>query len=405
MKTKNKNKTSAFFAGLALLTIVLTITMVLTMITLTACTPKDSNSRIAGKAVPIDSTYSVEKTKIGVIAPLTGNAAELGQHIQRGLEIANKNLGYKYDIIYEDDACTDTKAALSAAQKLATIDKVNLVIGPLCAPAYQATSAFFNQNKIGFMHTSGVTPSFIASSGEFGIPGISTTIHEEDKVLAEFIFNSLNIKKMGIFVWNEEWALEHRNGFVKSYEALGGNIVFDERFLISDNNFKTSILKLKESGAEGVFVVALNFQNADIVKQIRELDNDNKDKIKIFGQFEIEDPAFLGSAGTAAQGLFYVYPKIDFSDAEVEEFISNHRIKYGSEPNYYSYVGYDSLKLYDYAINRCKEHGKSKSDSESYDSNCVIQTVLSSKDFPGVSRKITFNQDKTILRDFVIKRI
>lgn len=396
MKTKNKNKISGFFAGLALLTLLIVLLlMVLFMVSLTACSHENSNSRITSKAV------SAEKIKIGVIAPLTGNAAELGQHIQRGLELANRNLGYKYSLIYEDDACTDTKAALSAAQKLATIDKVNLVIGPLCAPAYQATSAFFNQNKIGFMHTSGVTPSFTASSGEFGIPGISTTIYEEDKALAEFIFNELDTKKMAVFVWNEEWALEHRKGFITYYSELGGEIVFDEQFTISDSNFKTAILKLKESGAEGVFVVALNFQNANIVKQIREIDN----KIKIFGQFEIEDSAFLEAAGAAAEGMFYVYPKIDYDNPEVEEFINNYKIKYDSESNYYSYIGYDSLKLYDYAINRCKEYGESKSDSESYDSDCVIQTVLSSKDFPGVSGRITFNQDKTILREFVVKEI
>ncbi len=329
--------------------------------------------------------------KIGVIAPLTGNAAELGEHIQTGLMLANEDLGEKYDLIFEDSMCFDTSAALSAAEKFVDIDKTELVIGPLCAPAYQAASGVFNREGVGFMHTSGVTPSFVQTSGDFGIPGLSTTIHSEDEFLADFIVEELEITKMGVFIWHEEWAVEHRAGFVKRFTELGGEVVFDEKFEITEQDFRTSLLKLEASGAEGVFIVALNFQNADIVKQMKEMDLD----LKIFGQFEIEDPAFIAPTGDAAEGVMYVYPKIDTSRPEVKQFKETYRAKFGHEPNYYAYIGYDSLKLYDWAITGCGEA----------ESACVISKIRSAKDFPGVSGLMTFNPDRTLSRDFEMKVI
>ncbi len=331
-----------------------------------------------------------EVIKIGVIAPLTGNAAELGQQIQRGLELALANTKNKYELIYEDDMCVNVDMALSAAHKF-SIENVKYVIGPLCAPTYQAVSGIFNNNKISFMHTSGVTPPFIQSSGEYGIPGLSTTIHREDEFLADYIWNVLGIKKMGLLIWNEEWAIEHRKGFVNRFKELGGEIVFDEQFNLDQADFRTELIKLKNSGAEGVFIVALNFQTANIVKQMKELNID----IPTFSQFEIEDPAFLDAAGDAAEGVIYVYPKINnTSNPETRLFIEKYKEKYGTSPNYYAFIGYDSLKLYDFAINKCGD-----------DTLCVTKTILGVKDFPGVSGKINFNQNKEVLREFVIKEI
>ncbi len=328
------------------------------------------------------------KVKVGVLAPLTGNAAELGQHIQKGIDLANEHLDNKYQLIYEDDKCIDTAAALSAAQKFVTIDKVKFVIGPLCAPPYQAVSGYLNREGVAFMHTSGATPSFIANSGEFGIPGLSTSTYQENEVLAGFIYDGLKIKKMAVFVWNEEWAVEHGNGFVKHFKELGGEIVFDEKFNLEDTDFRTSILKIKQSGAEGVYIVALNFQNARIVKQFRQL----YPELPIFGQFELEDPAFLDAAGGFADGVIYVYPKVDTFSPEVQQFITEFKTKYGSDPNYYVYVGYDALNLYDWGVGVC-----------GLDPKCVISKILSLKNYLGIGGSISFADDKSILKEFEIR--
>ena len=241
------------------------------------------------------------------------------------------------------------------------------------------------------MHTSGVTPPFIAAAGDYGIAGISTTIPQEDAFLADFVFGKQKIRKMAVLVWDAPWSVEHQNGFVQEFKNLGGEIVFDETVSIDETDFRTIGQKIKASGAQGVFVVALNFENANIVKQFRETGL----KLPIFGQFEIEDPAFLAPAGNAAEGILYVYPKIDLENPKTQAFIKNYTQRFGSAPNYYAFIGYDSVQLYNAAIAACS----------GTESACVINWIRSAKNFAGVSGNMTFNPNKSIGREFEIKTV
>ena len=327
------------------------------------------------------------ENNIGVIAPLSGGAVELGQHITRGLELANEDLGGKYNLIYEDGRC-DALAGLTAARKLVSVDNVQYVIGPLCTPPYTASAPFFNQHKVAFMHTSGIGETSESVAGKYGIDAMSTATIEENRALAKHIKENLGITKMAVFTWNQEWALNHRNGFVSEFEKLGGEIVFDELFNAEDKEFRTGVLKLKESGAEGVFIASINFLNAEVVKQIRTID----DEIVIFGQYEIEDVAFIRPAGSAAEGIEYAYPKIDHNDARTRDMVLRYKAKYGSDPNYYVYIGYDSLMLYDHALETCD------------DPACAVEKILSVENYKGVSGIINFN-GKKVSREFEIRRI
>ena len=333
----------------------------------------------------ITSCQSDTKVKIGVLGPLTGPAAELGQHVLQGVELANAQLGSKYELIVEDTKC-DAAVTLNAVQNFIR-ENIHYVIGPLCAPEYQATAGLLNRNKIVFMHTSGITQPFIDAAGEYGIAGLTTTLAEEDAFLAQFMRLHENLTRIGLLIWDEEWAVAHEKGLEESVTRLGGTIVFREHFTLNDNDFRTVLFKLKESGAEGIFLVGLNFQTAEIVKQMKETNS----AIPIFTQFEVEDPAFIVAAGDAANNVMYVYPKIEQSK-EVTQFKSDFERSQGSIPNYYSYIGYDALLLYDNALKNCA------------DATCVSNALKSTTNFEGVGGKLSL-KGNMLIRDFEIRMI
>ena len=76
--------------------------------------------------------------KIGVIASLTGTGAVRGESAQQGLALALEELkesgvlkGREIELVYEDVPLTEPKKAPAALQKLASVDKVAAVIGPM----------------------------------------------------------------------------------------------------------------------------------------------------------------------------------------------------------------------------------------------------------------------------------
>ena len=93
-------------------------------------------------------TASAEpKIKIGVIAPLSGPAAELGTQIKNGIEVAKKDLKSNVEFIYEDGACNAT-AALTAARKLTNMNNVPVVIGPLCSPPFLSVAPLLRPSSV-----------------------------------------------------------------------------------------------------------------------------------------------------------------------------------------------------------------------------------------------------------------
>lgn len=71
--------------------------------------------------------------KIGFVAPLTGNFAQIGMDMVEGFKMfwnENKNTaaGRKVEIVVEDEA-GDPASALSKVRKLIVHDKVNLIVG------------------------------------------------------------------------------------------------------------------------------------------------------------------------------------------------------------------------------------------------------------------------------------
>ena len=72
-------------------------------------------------------TQQVDTLKFGVMAPLTGDAAAYGLSVQKGIDLAKKNLGLDVELIYEDSRC-DAKEAVTAINKLISLDGVQAVI-------------------------------------------------------------------------------------------------------------------------------------------------------------------------------------------------------------------------------------------------------------------------------------
>jgi len=79
--------------------------------------------------IPTHTCKAEPPTKIGVILPLTGELALFGEKVRRGIELAASDGQGEFDLIFEDSASSPVKA-VTAFQKLTSIDSVKFIIGP-----------------------------------------------------------------------------------------------------------------------------------------------------------------------------------------------------------------------------------------------------------------------------------
>jgi branched-chain amino acid transport system substrate-binding protein len=336
-----------------------------------------------------------EEIKIGVITTLTGESAKYGQSALNGIQMAaeeiNKKGGIKgkqIKLIIEDDGSVASRA-VSALNKLATIDKVPIVIGPISSSAAMATSPKANALKIVLFSPAAATPAF-TSPDDYTFRNRVSSEHEISE-LAIFAYQRLKLRRVAILYVNNEWGLGARKSFKTAFESLSGNIIDMQAFSEGDTDIRTQLTKLKEQNPDGVFLVGQGTEGGYALRQSFELGF----KTQFLSVLSIERTDIIQIAGKASNGVIYSAPLYDPSVSQkIDEFNKKYKQRYGPESDLFSGNGYDSVFILAKAI----EMG-------GYSANAIKNTLFTIKDYPGVTGNTTFDQNGDVIKPVSIKII
>jgi len=331
-----------------------------------------------------------EVIKIGLIFPLTGGAANIGQGQKNAVELALEQLNdSNIQLIFEDDRL-EADDAVTAAQKLINVDKVDAIIGPSWSGATLAVAPIAESNRTLLLSPSASSPS-ITSAGDY----IFRVYPADDmavKMVAEFAFNNLKITKAAVLydLANDSFVQE-RNYIKNEFEKLGGKIVIEESFKTKDTDFKTQLLKIKNSEAEVIFFSAFPVETGLFLKQAKELDLKQP---FISLDTVVEDPSVITGAQEAAEGLIYQSPAKP-ENKEHLNYVADYKERYEKDPPAYSAEAYDCLML---VIKAIKESDGTKEDIK----NKLYQI---GQNYMGASGEITFDKNGDVSKSFILKTI
>lgn len=200
--------------------------------------------------------------KIGVITDLSGGAAYWGESTQAGIDILKNELGDKSpDFIVEDYALDPAKAA-SAAQKLLNIDKVDAVYAEFNPGAIAAASVLAGKDTP-FIYDAAVT-SPLQSSNLF----FKTYLDYEEgcRLIAQKLYHE-GVNKIGLLKVNLEFGQLCENGL----RAIYGDSVISEGYNLGDTDFRTLLLKIRNSGAGAVVNVGFEGDTANTLKVLKSM--------------------------------------------------------------------------------------------------------------------------------------
>ncbi len=291
-----------------------------------------------------------EPLKIGAIIGLSGSMAQAGMEMKKGMEIALKDLGEPAPIkvIFEDDQSMEQKVAVSAISKLINIDKVKVVltwvnttipsIAPIATRAKVPLIEFWDSNEGMFS----LSPYVFCS-------GVST--EKSGALGARFAIQNKKNKKLGIIVLNDPWSELIAGAFKNEVSKLGAEIVFEERVDIQEKDVRALILKLKKSGAEGVYLpLCMNSLYASI-RQLKELGFNGE--IYTADCMVEGDLKVLGKHGDNIYSQQILYEDPDFA--------KKYESLFGATPSNvgaaYAALGYDAIFIVDQTLKNLKEKG------------------------------------------------
>ena len=326
--------------------------------------------------------------RIGVSAPLTGDASLWGTESKNGIELALAKLDPKIkdriQLIYEDSKC-DAKTGVDVANKLVNVDKVKYITGEICSSVVLATLPITEPNKVLMMSPGASSPAITGAGKYFFRTWPSDTY--EGNVLADFAKNKLNLNKIAILSINNDYGVGLRDVFKSKLESLGGQVVAVESFDPSAKDFRTQLAKIKASNPEAIYLDSNPEEMPLVLKQIREM--------KLTQKLLANGPSVDGNTTIAktgknlADGVFYAYPAWKNPDW----FLADYRAKYNKEPGIAADTSYDAFNLVVTVIEKCGN-----------DTNCAKSELAKTKDYQGAAGNTTFDSNGDVVgKNFMLK--
>lgn len=336
-----------------------------------------------------------ETIKIGVITALSGPSAGVyGEPLKKGIDLAiaelNKTAKIPYEAIYEDYQL-DTKLALPAYNALKAKGVRYYVLNG--TPADMAVGPEIKKDGNIAIDPSSLSPAYNDESPL--TCRIALTAANYGPQWAELIADKIGEKKVVLLFPEYDAGIAMKKEFKKQFEARGGQIVGEEKYLKDATDFRTQIAKLKTNKDAEIIVTINYFKSADTMfKQMKEL---GLNKIIVTDNWTINNAALANKA--LIDGAYYVDYKYSLdsgnTDKTTNDFIAAFESNYGAKPGLQAAQGYVIEKLFAHALN---DEQKDPRDVASF-------MVGGIKNYAIVGGTISFNGDCEVERDTAWRKL
>ena len=334
----------------------ITITLMIILIVLTGCGDP-----------PTRETVREETIKIGVNAPLSGPLAEYGIAIRNGLLWAQEDQkAQNFEFIFEDNEY-DPKLAISAYQKLAEIDKVDLVI-IFGNPTSETVAPLVDNTKVPVIAMA--TNTELPSRSNYLVRALPPASESSKKIL-EYL-RTKRIKKIGIVKTQNSYLNDIHKGLLEQ-KNQEETVELVDTFQWGDPDFRTTLAKIKQEDYEMLGVLLGAGQIAEFHKQAKEMNV----IIPTFGTDFFESISEVENAkGTMDKTVFPNFAvTAEFQKGYVQKFNSKSQIAYAGNS-------------YDIMVMITKEVNFENPDT-------IIRSIKTIKDFEGKLGTYSYKEQGT----------
>lgn len=274
--------------------------------------------------------------KIGHEVALTGGSALWGQSEKNALDMeiekinaAGGVLGRPLELIAYDNKA-DQAEGVNVAKRLVG-DGVVAIIGPAQSGVGIAASSITEEAKIPLIGTTATNPKLTVNDDGTVKPHTFRTCFidpYQGQVAATFAIDTLKVTKAAILIdVGSDYSQGLAQYFRETFIAKGGEIVADEAFRSEELDYRAQLGKIKDSGAELLFIPTMQKEAGLAMKQARDLGL----TCQFMGGDGWASKELIELGGVATEGAFYVNIA-SLADPAIKEWVEEYTAKYGTEP-------------------------------------------------------------------------
>jgi branched-chain amino acid transport system substrate-binding protein len=212
--------------------------------------------------------------KLGVLSPITGPAASLGQEILNwqilAVEDFNERYGWEVEIV-EGDTEIDPAVGVVAAEAVIADGDVYGATGPAGSQVVAATLDMFNEAGMAHISASATDPSLTADGGNGTFFRVVPSDDFQGPTIGSYLAENLGATALFIIDDQSTYSVGLSDIAGEVFEEAGGEIVGRESVTQDDIDFSALVTSIDSSGADAVFFPGqIASQGATLAQQLLE---------------------------------------------------------------------------------------------------------------------------------------
>jgi branched-chain amino acid transport system substrate-binding protein len=331
---------------------------------------------------------------IGHYASMTGAEATFGRSTDNGIRLAVDEInaaggvnGKKLRVITYDDK-GEAREAGSAVTRLVSSDRVVAVLGEVASGLSLVGAPVCQDNGVPMISPSSTNPK-VTEVGDM-IFRVCFIDPFQGWVCAKFAHENLKLKKAAILYDQvAPYAVGLNEEFAKAFKNFGGEIVSTQTYQKGDPDFSAQLTKIRAANPQIIFIPGYYTDVGNIALQARKLGIE----VPLLGGDGWDSEQLGKIGGKAIDGSYYSnhYSHQD-PNPRVQDFIKKYDERFHGTPDGLAALGYDAARILADAIGRAK----------STDGAAIAAELANTKDFDGVTGKITIDKDRNAVKPAVM---
>ncbi|HVQ35232.1 MAG TPA: ABC transporter substrate-binding protein [Candidatus Bathyarchaeia archaeon] len=331
---------------------------------------------------------------VGHFGSMTGSEATFGQSTDNGIRLAVKEQnaaggvkGRMIEIKTYDDQGKSQEAG-TAVTRLITDDKVAAVLGEVASSLSLAGGRVAQQYGVPMISPSSTNPQ-VTQIGD-KIFRVCFLDPFQGWVEAKFARETLKANTAAILY---DQAQAYSKGlaqyFKEAFVQMGGTITTEQAFTGGDQDFSAQLTTIRQTNPDVILVPGYYTDAGNVAIQVRKLGI----KAPLLGGDGWDSTQLAAIGKDAIEGSYFSnHYSFQEKRPEVENFVSKYEAAHGQKPDGLAALGYDAARLLFDAMGR----------APSLDGTALAKAIAETKDFPGVTGKITIDAERNAKKSAVI---
>lgn len=332
---------------------------------------------------------------IGAYLPMTGNVASYGQMGWDGITMAKKieptvlNRPVEVKLV---DTKSDKGDAANAVSRLIENEKVLALIGEMISSNTIAGAARSEPRRIPMVSPTATNP--IVTQGKKYVFRVCFIDSDQGPAAAKLAMNELKAKTAGIiYDVAQDYSVALAKFFKEAFVKEGGKIVGEQMFKSGDREFTAQLATLKAANPDVLYAPIYYTECALIVKQARQMG--------MKSAFVVGDgvavPEFLELGGPHAEGVYLTthFHRDMITTDRGKKFLELWEKEQKKDLDAFVAMSADAYFI---LLDAMKRAGSTDPDK-------IREALVATKDFEGVSGKITMKPNGDPLKAMVVCKV